>query len=420
MSAAAPAVRAVASHAAGPRAADRLAGGAQLTFVLLVASLPFSIAPMSIAAVLCAVLTAASWIASRRFPWVASPVDLAGVIWLGALLVAALFAEDRAASLVRLNKGLMPLLVGLAAFHAREPRFGARMVALLLGAASVSAIAGAAAWLADGASFAARARGAVGHYMTYGGQLMLLASVAAGLVICIRNPVWRGASAAAGVLTAITLAFTFTRSAWLGLAAAIATVLGAWRARWLLALGVVLAVMVLLAPGAFRDRLRSAFDLRHPDNVERLHMWRAGAAMFRDRPLTGIGLQDLHPAYERYRPREAKEPAGHLHNVFVQIAATMGVIGLAAFVFLYLALFRCATMGLGRQLRLCKGPDPPGRFVDLAAGVRLGVAAGLIGFLVVGLFEWNFGDEELLYLLYTLVGVAWAARNWEEAEPESP
>ena len=28
-------------------------------------------------------------------------------------------------------------------------------------------------------------------------------------------------------------------------------------------------------------------------------------------------------------------------------------------------------------------------------------------------FEWNFGDEELLYHLYTLVGLAWAARSWD-------
>jgi len=38
----------------------------------------------------------------------------------------------------------------------------------------------------------------------------------------------------------------------------------------------------------------------------------------------------------------------------------------------------------------------------------------LAGFIVAGLFEWNFGDEELLYGLYTLVGLAWAARRWDD------
>jgi hypothetical protein len=48
----------------------------------------------------------------------------------------------------------------------------------------------------------------------------------------------------------------------------------------------------------------------------------------------------------------------------------------------------------------------------LGLALRLAVVAALTGFLVAGLFEWNFGDEELLDLLYTLVGVAFAASGW--------
>jgi hypothetical protein len=35
-----------------------------------------------------------------------------------------------------------------------------------------------------------------------------------------------------------------------------------------------------------------------------------------------------------------------------------------------------------------------------------------VAFLLAGFFEWNFGDEELLDQLYTMVGLAWAARAW--------
>ena len=51
-------------------------------------------------------------------------------------------------------------------------------------------------------------------------------------------------------------------------------------------------------------------------------------------------------------------------------------------------------------------------------GYALGVLAALVGFLVAGLFEWNFGDEELLYLLYVSVGIAWGARRWDRAARE--
>jgi O-antigen ligase len=126
--------------------------------------------------------------------------------------------------------------------------------------------------------------------------------------------------------------------------------------------------------------------------------------MFLDHPITGIGLQDLHPAYERYRSAEAREPAGHLHNVVIQIAATMGTLGLLAFAWLYTTLLRMSATGL-RRLRAGGGLGP---------GLQLGVTAALIGFLVAGMFEWNFGDEELLDLLYTLVGLAWASGTRKE------
>ena len=50
----------------------------------------------------------------------------------------------------------------------------------------------------------------------------------------------------------------------------------------------------------------------------------------------------------------------------------------------------------------------------------VGVLAGLAGFFVAGLFEWNFGDEELLYLLFTLAGLAWSARRWNAPEAVRP
>ena len=172
----------------------------------------------------------------------------------------------------------------------------------------------------------------------------------------------------------------------------------------LAALAVAAVAVWFLAPGSFGERLRSMFDPANKWNAERVHMWDAGLRMFRDHPLTGVGLQDLHALYDRYRAPGAVERVGHLHNVIVQIAATMGVVGLAAFTWLYGSLVSTAAAGL-RPLLARRG---------LAAGLKLGVVAALAGFLVAGFFEWNFGDEELLYPLFTLVGLAWAATGWDE------
>ena len=56
------------------------------------------------------------------------------------------------------------------------------------------------------------------------------------------------------------------------------------------------------------------------------------------------------------------------------------------------------------------------RAPSVEAGLRLGALSGLAGFAVAGLFEWNFGDEELLFLLFTVLGLAWSARRWDAPE----
>ena len=79
-------------------------------------------------------------------------------------------------------------------------------------------------------------------------------------------------------------------------------------------------------------------------------------------------------------------------NDFLQIAVQMGIVGLAAFVILLVSFFRL----MARNLRL-----------DLPPGERafvVGSIAALAGFIVNGLFEWNFGDAEVVTLLYAIIG----------------
>ncbi len=388
------------SASGAPAALEHAAAAA---FVLMMVALPTGIAPMGITTALCVALTLALWI-QRRGGWVSTPVDRAALGWMAARIVVALCALDRAASLARLGKGLMPALVGFAAYHATRRERGTRAIAVLLAVSAGVALFGVAAWVREGASFGARARGLSGHWMTFGGQLLLEMSLAAGIALAARDRRWRLGALAVFAVCLVALGVTFTRSAWIGLVVALAVMLGLTRARWLAALAAAVAAAVWLAPGAWHARLVSVFDPANPWNQQRVLMWQAGLHMFRDHPLTGLGLQDLMTAYDRYRLPLATERVGHLHNVWVQIAASMGVVGLAAFVWLYAALVRTAGRGLRAQLR----------GGGLAAGVRLGVVAGLIGFLAAGTFEWNFGDEELLYPLFTLVGIAWAARGWDE------
>ena len=387
---------------APPRPLPALDRGAGLAFLLLAAVLPWTIAPMGIATALCAALTLGLVALGARWP--GTPVGFPALGWALALLLAALLAEDRPGSLPRLGKALFPALVALATFHSMKRAHGERALAALLASSALASAVGLVMFVQRGASFASRARGPVGHYMTFAGQLLLFTSLAAGVALLARGRRWRALALAALIAGGLALAATYTRSSWLGLTAALAVMVAVARPRWLPALAVIAALAIVLAPAPYRARLTGMFDPSNEWNRERTYMWQAGARIFRDHPLTGVGLQDLHQVYDRYRSPESRERAGHLHSVPVQIAASMGLVGLAAFAWLYLSLFRAASRGLRAAAR----------GGGLGAGVRLGVTGALAGFLVAGLFEWNFGDEELLYPLFFLTGLAWAARGWED------
>jgi len=378
----------------------RWAGGC---FLLLVAALPWTIAPMSVASIATAVLTLAQWLRAPRPRWPATPIPVAWAAWVAALAAAAAFGLDPGHGWHGLKKGLFPGLVVLAALHAADRRSGRRALAVWFVSATLAAVYGIAVFVAHGASFQARARGAVGHYMTFAGQLLLVLPVALGVALEARERRWRVLGAATAVAAGVALVGTFTRSAWIGVAVALTTLLAGLRPKWLPGLAALLVAAFLLAPGQYRDRLWSVFDPHHPTNIERTYMWDAGLRMFRDHPVTGIGLMDLKPVYDRYKLPQAHERAGHLHSVPVMVLATMGLVGAIAFLVLVAALLRCAGGGLRPMLR------PP----SLEGGLRLGVLAALLAFLTAGLFEWNFGDEELLFVLYTMAGLAWAARRWQ-------
>jgi O-antigen ligase len=98
--------------------------------------------------------------------------------------------------------------------------------------------------------------------------------------------------------------------------------------------------------------------------------------------------------YPEYRNPAARRPAtGHLHNNLVQIAAERGVLGLAAWLAIWIAFFVQAGRIYARL--------PATRDDDRA--LVAGSLAAVGGFLVAGLFEYNFGDSEVIGLLWVVM-----------------
>ncbi|HEY5907620.1 MAG TPA: O-antigen ligase family protein, partial [Vicinamibacteria bacterium] len=215
-------------------------------------------------------------------------------------------------------------------------------------------------------------------------RLFVAALGLAGAFLMLRVPAARGMAGpvlacATALFSTWALVLSQTRNAWLGAVFGLAAVIvfRAPRALWLLGAGLV----VLLASRPERIVARLTFS--DASSVDRYFMWQAGVDMVLDRPVFGQGPGMILRTYPSYRWEGAPNPQQpHLHDNLLQVAAERGLPALAFWVWMMAVL-------LGKAL------------AEARAGGRRGFEgpaafAVLTTLLVAGIFEYNFGDSEVL------------------------
>jgi O-antigen ligase len=313
-------------------------------------------------------------------------------------LVSSAFSVDPVASLVDSKQLVLFALVPVVYDLARGRR-AATVVDVIVSVGAVSAAFGIIQYgLLHYDNLGQRPQGALTHYMTYSGVLMLVICAAvARLVFGSRNRLWP-ALVMPALVVALTL--TFTRNAWIGACVAVGLLFVLKDFRLTALLPAVVAALVVLAPASLVDRATSTFDAQDPANQDRFAMIEIGARMVRDHPLIGVGPNMVPRVYDQYRPDYAVNPVNpHLHNVPLQIAAERGLPALAA----WLWFVGVVAAGLFRQFRQ--------RRDSVLAATGLAAVAAM---LAAGLFEYNFGDSEFLMLFLVLVTLPFAATRQDD------
>jgi O-antigen ligase len=167
----------------------------------------------------------------------------------------------------------------------------------------------------------------------------------------------------------------------------------------------LLLILAFLAPAAVKSRVLSIVDLHDKSNRDRIHMVYSGLRIFQDHPWTGVGSNNIEKVIagneKRYRHPLAEKINPHLHNNFLQILAERGIFALASF------LLACLFIIL-QLLKLLKS-----RTGDWRA-ITAGALFVFIGFLVAGLFEYNFGDSEIKFLLFYFISLPFLRLQEEE------
>lgn len=353
-------------------------------------------------------LTAAAWLArgvvNRDIHLDAPALTIPLLVWWAAMLVSMTNARAAAPALKELVKWAEIFAAYVLTYNLIRDRRAARALcgALLL-AGLLSGLHGTAgAVLKVGpAQFATlggrlyRASGTFAQPNPFGGYMNHTLPLAASLLLAVlligRQSLvdYSARLAAAGsalvlataAVTGVGLILSWSRGAWLGAAAGLTLIVLGWaalllgrgraaanrRLRGRLSLGLwltVALVLLLLAvgglrlfPGAISMRVESALstftslDVRGADitnanfaTLERVAHWQAAWNMWRAHFWTGVGAGNYAAAYPDYRLSKWAAPLGHAHNLYFNIGAETGLLGLLA----YLLFAAAAAWHIGR------------------------------------------------------------------------
>jgi O-antigen ligase len=316
--------------------------------------------------------------------------------WLASVL-ATMLAVEPLKSLIELRNIFEALMFYLIVNQVTTEERATTLVRVLVVSTTIMALYGLSQSFTHGIDF--RVRGTMGSKMTFAGLLMLVDLMTLAQLLFRTHRRQLAWAIPALLLITAALLMTQTRSAWWGLVVGSCALFGLRKKVLLLAVPLGALVVLLLVPQTIKIRALSIVDRREITAQERLSMWSSGLHIVRDYPWTGVGMGAMARVYTQYRepdsPVDPRRRIGHLHNNIIQVAAERGLVGLACWLWIWGAYGYHTWRIYGRL-----GPEH-----RQAKALVVGSLASVIGFHIEGLFEYTFGDSEVITLTYFLMAL---------------
>lgn len=146
--------------------------------------------------------------------------------------------------------------------------------------------------------------------------------------------------------------------------------------------GIVLALILIFAIPQVRTPTVTTLTFKGWSGQVRLFIWRETWAMLKDRPLFGAGLGAYPTVFKPYHKATAIEIFQYPHNILLNLWSELGLLGVAAFIWLCIVWFKTAR----------------------SAG--LAYALPLIAILVQGLVDVPYFKNDLAFAFWIFVALA--------------
>jgi len=191
---------------------------------------------------------------------------------------------------------------------------------------------------------------------------------------------------------------TFSRGGYIGMIAGCGIVLiASWknitftRKTILGFMSFILLALLLLSSQSVTNRFLSTFNFNEGSNVERLKNWTQGIEIFRDNLLFGTGIGNYSLAVD---PTASYRSPIYAHNLYLDIAAEMGVFALVIWVIL-LAITICQLFKLSKRTE--------DKFLK---SVSLGFAGSLVWFSVHSFFDTPIYSPTILSMFVIILSLS--------------
>ncbi len=270
-----------------------------------------------------------------------------------------------------------------------------------------------------------RSQGFYGHYTTYAEVLLLIASLVFGIFTALLMQKRKDAKTRKLILLlfvclaaiSFALLLTVTRASQLAFMISAFSIVLLSGKRKLLFVFAAIALPAALIGLFFLQQSRHVgfFDTTDLSVNYRPIVWREGFDLWTNnvRNFTlGVGMDSIKRYAKDWRLfDDGRLPMGHFHSTPVQLTVERGFPALLLWLWILFIYVKTLIRGITNyKLQITNSDDetPKSQILNpkLQMGILLGCFGGLVGFIASGLVHYNFGDAEVVMVLFLLMGLA--------------